>query len=74
MNRSIPVHVPYGMGPKYRAAAVWQEFDIRDKADVVTGVDNVDVDTISIEKVIRNGQVMIVRDGKMYNMLGQEMK
>ena len=74
VSRSIPVHVPYGMGPKYRAAAVWQEFDIRDKADVVTGVDNVDVDTISIEKVIRNGQVMIVRDGKMYNMLGQEMK
>ncbi len=74
VSRSIPVHVPYGMGPKYRAAAVWQEFDIRDKADVVTSVDNMEAESMSVEKVIRNGQVMIVRDGKMYNMLGQEMK
>ena len=74
VNRSIPVHVPYGMGPKYRAAAVWQEFDIRDKADVVTGVDNVDVDTISIEKVIRNGQVVILHNDKSYNIMGQEVE
>jgi hypothetical protein len=71
VSRSIPVFVPYGAGAKYRAATVWQEFDIRDKADVVTGVDNMYAESISIEKVICNGQVMIVRDGKMYNMLGQ---
>ena len=74
VSRSIPVYVPYGMGPKYRTAAVWQEFDIRDKADVVTSVGDVEAESLSVEKVIRNGQVMIVRDGKMYNMLGQEVK
>lgn len=39
----------------------------------VTGVENVNSD-VQTTKVIRNGQVLIVRDGKTYNALGAEMK
>ena len=27
-----------------------------------------------VEKIVRNGQVLIIRDGKTYNMMGQEVK
>lgn len=36
-----------------------------------TYVDNTEVETAVTEKVVRNGQVLIIRDGKTYNMMGQ---
>lgn len=38
-----------------------------------TAVDNVNVDTQAV-KLIRNGQVLILRNGTEYNLLGSEMK
>ena len=38
-----------------------------------TFVENVEV-VNQVQKVIRNGQVLIIRDGKTYNMMGQEVK
>ena len=38
-----------------------------------SSVDNVAV-KVGAQKVIRNGQVLIIRDGKTFNMLGQEVK
>ena len=73
VDRSIPVYVPDGTGVKYRAAAVWQEFDIRDKADSPTAVENINSTTTQVQKIIRNGQLIILRDGKTYNAMGQEL-
>lgn len=39
----------------------------------VSAVDNVNVDTQAV-KLIRNGQVLILRNGVEYNLLGSEMK
>lgn len=38
-----------------------------------TSVDNVAI-SVDAQKIIRNGQVLIIRDGKTFNMLGQEVK
>ena len=44
--------------------AIWQ-------SSVGTEIGNVQAETISVQKIIRNGQVLIIRDGKIYNMMGQ---
>ena len=44
--------------------AIWQ-------SSVGTEIGNVQAETISVQKIIRNGQVLILRDGKIYNMMGQ---
>ena len=38
-----------------------------------TALDNTIV-APQVEKIVRNGQVLIIRDGKTYNMMGQEVK
>jgi hypothetical protein len=39
-----------------------------------SGVEDVDVDAnTSIQKILRNGQLLIIRDGKTYNVMGQEL-
>ena len=37
-----------------------------------TGVENVQRDNVQCTKVLRNGQIIIIRDGKTYSILGQE--
>lgn len=45
---------------------------------VITGGTATSIDHVAIsvdaQKIIRNGQVLIIRDGKTFNMLGQEVK
>ena len=38
-----------------------------------TDVENVSNETNATEKVLRNGQLFILRDGKTYNVMGQEL-
>lgn len=39
-----------------------------------SGVEDVDVDANTpIQKILRNGQLLIIRDGKTYNVMGQEL-
>ena len=38
------------------------------------GIDDVQRDDVQSTKVLRDGQILIIRDGKAYNMLGAEMK
>ena len=73
VDRSIPVYVPYGTGNKYRSTEIWKEFDIRDEADFETGFENINTDSNQVIKVIQNGQLFILRDGKTYNALGVEL-
>ena len=39
--------------------------------DAATAIDGINADGIVVEKVVRDGQVLIVRDGKTYDMMGQ---
>ena len=39
-----------------------------------TAVDNIQIDKAQSTKLIRNGMLLIVRDGKIYNVQGVEVK
>lgn len=72
VDRSIPVYVPAESLNLYQAAPVWQEFYIVPKEDAPTSVDNITTNA-AVSKIIRNGQLIIVRDGKFYNAQGAEL-
>jgi uncharacterized repeat protein (TIGR02543 family) len=38
------------------------------------GMDDVQSDKVQCTKVIRDGQLLIIRDGKMYNVMGAEVR
>lgn len=49
---------------------------IRSKADVAsgaTGIESVQNSEVSCQKFIRNGQLVIIKDGKMFNVIGVEL-
>ena len=39
--------------------------------DAPTGVESIQPSVISSQKILRNGQILIIRDGRTYNVLGQ---
>ena len=39
-----------------------------------TAVDNISTNNANIQKIIRNGQLLILRDGKTYNIMGAEIR
>ena len=43
-------------------------------ATPTTGIENVGVATFDVEKKINNGQLLIIRNGKVYNALGAQVK
>ena len=75
VDRSIPVYVPDEVVDIYKAAPVWQEFNIQGKSNAPTGVENTYSPSpiANCQKVIHNGQLLILRDGKMYSIMGQEL-
>ena len=43
------------------------------KSGVATDIENIQLNTISTHKILLNGQILIIRDGKVYNMMGQQV-
>ena len=56
-------------------SAVIEEFvgEFTTQSNVSSAVDNVDASNHSTQKLLRNGQLIIVRDGVEYTVMGQEM-
>ena len=73
VDRSIPVVVPDASVNAYKAAPVWQEFNIVGKNNVPSAVDNVDASNRSTQKLLRDGHLVIIRDGVEYNVMGQQL-
>ena len=73
VNRQIPVYVPDGAVEAYEDDPYWQEFDIQCNSSTPTAVEDVTAYGSGIQKLIRDGQVIIVRDGKSYSVMGQEL-
>jgi hypothetical protein len=42
--------------------------------NVTTGVESIQPSAVSVQKIIRDGQVVIIRDGKRYTVLGTKME
>ena len=62
----------YQFCPKV-AVAVWKvTCDTGEEPGTGTAVDNTTV-APQVQKIIRDGQVLIIRDGKTFNMMGQEV-
>ena len=56
-------------------SAVIEEFvgEFTTQSNASTAVDNVDASTCGTQKLLRNGQLLILRDGKTYTIMGQEL-
>jgi hypothetical protein len=68
------LYVPAQSLDDYKAAWQWKEFGTiltLDKAP--SAVDNISSPSANTRKLLRNGQLIIVRDGIEYNAMGQEL-
>ena len=75
VNRQIPVYVPDESVASYESDEYWQEFDIQGASDIESAVSKTTNDSATaITKVMRDGQVLIMRDGKTYTIQGVEVK
>ena len=74
VKRQIPVYVPDEAVSAYEADTYWQEFDIQGASKMPTGINDVPSDQVQCTKVVRNGQVFILRGEKLYTMQGVEIK
>ena len=72
----VILYVPEGSVDAYKAAEVWKEFDVQPMPGSHTGIDNVDGQESNVEgrKILRNGQLLIERDGRVYNVLGTQVR
>ena len=84
---SVSINVPLNMvgantvfGFKYissNSSAKWQIKELKLNAECATdeqGIEDVQSDEVQSTKVLRDGQVLILRNGKTYTMQGQEVK
>ena len=75
VNRQIPVYVPDEAIASYESDEYWQEFDIQGASDIESAVSNMTNDSATaITKVMRDGQVLIMRGGNTYTVQGQQVK
>ena len=74
VNRQIPVYVPDNAVEAYKADPYWQEFNIIGKSNAPSAVDNISSPNADTHKLLHNGQLLILRDGKTYNIMGAEIK
>ena len=73
VNRQIPVYVPDNAVEAYKADPYWQEFNIIGKSNAPSAVDNISSPVADIQKLLHNGQLLILRDGKTYTITGQKL-
>ena len=68
----VTLKVPFGSKSDYEAADVWKDFFAIEEMEQ-QGIESVQTSDRS-EKFIRDGQLLIERNGKIYNALGTEVK
>lgn len=73
INKSIPIYVPSGSGNLYRNADQWKYF-----FNIIEENTPTDITSIKTEnehcKLLRDGQIFILRGDKTYTLQGQEVK
>ena len=74
VKRQIPVYVPDEAVSAYEDDTYWQEFNIQGQSEVPQGIEDVQGDDVQCTKILRNGQVFILRGEKVYTLTGQEVK
>ena len=74
VERQIPVYVPDDCIEAYEDDQLWGEFDIQGVSNMPSALANTSAEAARTGKVIRNGQLLILRDGKTYTVHGQEVR
>ena len=78
VKRQIPVYVPDEAVSAYEADTYWQEFDIQGASKMPTSIDNTPFPSGEgrgeASKILRNGQILILRGDKTYTLTGVEFK
>ncbi len=74
VDANITVLVPTGAAAKYKAATGWRHFNniVEPTPTDISGA--AEADTNSPTKVLRDGQLLILRDGKAYTTMGKLIK
>ena len=73
VDRSIPIYVPLGYSQRYKEAPYWCEFQNFIEPSPATYVDEVHVQHNATQKVFLNGQLLLVNDDILYNIMGQKL-
>ena len=75
VDRATPVFVPKGTIARYQADQYWSEFFNMAEYEAPTGNLNTAAEdnTNALRKVLRNGQVLILRGDKTYTILGEAL-
>ena len=72
LNKSIPLYVPAGSIADYQAADQWKDFySIQTIDSIATGIEGVQSTEYRVQKVIRDGKMLILRNDKTYTVDGQ---
>ena len=74
VKRQIPVYVPDDVVAQYKNDALWGEFDIQGISTMQDAIKEIMADANKTIKLLRNGQVLILRGDKTYTLTGQEVK
>lgn len=70
----VDLYVPTSSFARYRKTAVWREFNLQNLPETPTGVCEVHSSDVPCTKILRNGQIFILRGNKTYAVTGQEVK
>jgi hypothetical protein len=73
VDRSIPIHVPLGSSKRYKEAPYWSEFYNFIEPSTATYVDEVQVQHNAAKKLIFDGQLLIIKDNIIHNIMGQKL-
>ena len=74
VDKSIPLCVPVGTRQSYADAPHWQEFfNIQETTPTAVSTTSA-ADTTMVQKVLRNGQVLILRGDKVFTVMGVEVR
>ena len=71
---NTPLYVPAESINAYKAAEQWKEFNPIQAAKSGEGIDDVIGDKAKNTKFIREGKLLIEKNGKTYNVIGAELK
>lgn len=71
VSREMPVYVPEASVDAYKAAPYWGELNI---IGGLTAVETIESTPTTPTKLIRNGQLLILRGDKTYTIQGQEVR
>ena len=70
----VTLYVPAQSLDDYKAAEQWKDFGaILPIEEAPSAIENIHAPTFNTQKLLRNGQVYILQDGKTYTITGQKL-